>query len=213
MAIGLSSACQAITRTTEIQIPAIPPPASTGSLWQEQNGRAYLYEDLRAMRVGDIVTVKIVENHSGSKSADTSAERESSISNSVQGSTFGIPGWSGSPALAQELAVDASASNQFEGSGSTTRADSLTGTISAVVTEVLPNGDLRIEGRREVTVNSETQIMSLKGIVRRVDVDTRNTVLSTAIADARIEYSGLGVINDVQRPGWFVRILDWLYPF
>ena len=89
----------------------------------------------------------------------------------------------------------------------------MTGTISAIVTEVLPNGDLRIEGRREVSVNSEKQLMNIGGIVRRVDVDTKNTVLSSAIADARIEYSGLGVLDDVQRPGWFVRILDWVYPF
>ena len=85
--------------------------------------------------------------------------------------------------------------------------------MSAVVTEVLPNGDLRIAGRREVTVNSEKQVMVLSGIVRRVDVDTRNTVLSSAIADAKIEYSGLGVVDDVQRPGWLNRILNWIYPF
>ena len=97
--------------------------------------------------------------------------------------------------------------------GATSRADTLTGTISTVVTEVLPNGDLRIEGKREVTVNSETQLMSISGIVRRVDVDTKNTVLSSAIADAKIEYSGLGVVDDVQRPGWLVRVLDWVYPF
>jgi flagellar L-ring protein precursor FlgH len=89
----------------------------------------------------------------------------------------------------------------------------LTGTISCVVTEVLPNGDLRIEGRREVTVNSEKQLMTIAGIVRRVDVNTKNTVFSSAIADAKIEYSGLGVLGDVQRPGWLVRVLDWVSPF
>ena len=95
----------------------------------------------------------------------------------------------------------------------TSREGTLTGTISVIVTEVLPNGDLRIEGRREVTVNSEKQLMTIGGIVRRVDVDTKNTVLSSAIADAKIEYAGLGVLDDVQRAGWFVRILDWIYPF
>jgi flagellar L-ring protein precursor FlgH len=109
--------------------------------------------------------------------------------------------------------IDASAKNKFGGKGATSREDTLTGTISAIVTEVLPNGDLRMEGKREVTVNSETQLMTISGIVRRVDVDTKNTVLSSAIADAKIEYSGLGVVDDVQRPGWLVRILDWIYPF
>ncbi|MDH4302108.1 MAG: flagellar basal body L-ring protein FlgH [Nitrospira sp.] len=187
-----------------------------GSLWQEENGRAYLYEDLRAMRTGDILTVKIVENHKGSKSADTEAQRESTIKNSLVGSAMGyigIPGIRFSDETRRGMGIDASANSKFGGKGATSRAGTLTGTISAIVTEVLPNGDLRIEGRREVSVNSEKQLMSIGGIVRRVDVDTKNTVLSSAIADAKIEYSGLGVLDDVQRPGWFVRILDWVYPF
>lgn len=200
----------------KLEVPPLPPPRSTGSLWQEENGRAYLYEDLRAMRVGDILTVKIVENHKGSKSADTSAERDSSITNSLTGSGIGylgIPGLRLGAEATRGLGIDASASNKFGGKGATNRTDTLTGTLSVIVTEVLPNGDLRIEGRREVTVNSEKQQMKISGLVRRVDVDTKNTVLSTAIADAKIEYSGLGVVDDVQRPGWFVRILDWIYPF
>jgi flagellar L-ring protein precursor FlgH len=197
----------------QLQVPPLPPPKTTGSLWQEENGRAYLYEDLRAMRVGDLITVKIVEKHKGSKSADTKAERESSIDNSLDGINIGLPGLSLKKVIGQDLSISASAKNKFDGKGATNREDTLTGTMSAIVTEVLPNGDLRIEGRREVTVNSEKQVMKLSGIVRRVDVDTKNTVLSTAIADARIEYSGLGVVDEVQRPGWFVRVLDWIYPF
>ncbi len=194
----------------------LPPPKTTGSLWQEENGRAYLYEDLRAMRVGDILTVKIVEKHKGSKSADTSAERESTIDNSLNGTGMGfigIPGVRLSSNARQSLGIDATAKNKFGGKGATSREDTLSGTLSATVVEVLPNGDLRITGNREVTVNSEKQLMTLSGTVRRVDVDTKNTVQSTAIADARIEYSGLGVVDDVQRPGWFTRILDWVYPF
>ncbi len=194
----------------------LPPPKTAGSLWQEENGRAYLYEDLRAMRVGDILTVKIVENHKGSKSADTSAERDSTIDHSLGGTGMGfigIPGVRLSSNTRQGFGIDASAKNKFGGKGATSRTDTLTGTLSAMVAEVLPNGDLRIEGHREVTVNSEKQLMTLSGIVRRVDVDTKNQVLSSAIADAKIEYSGLGVVDDVQRPGWFTRILDWVYPF
>ncbi len=202
--------------SSKIAVPPLPPPKTVGSLWQEENGRAYLYEDLRAMRIGDILTVKIVENHKGSKSADTEAQRESTIKNSLVGSAMGyigIPGIRFSDETRRGMGIDASANSKFGGKGATSRTGTLTGTISAIVTEVLPNGDLRIEGRREVSVNSEKQLMSIGGIVRRVDVDTKNTVLSSAIADARIEYSGLGVLDDVQRPGWFVRILDWIYPF
>lgn len=213
----LAAGCHSAPPAKEkLEVASLPPPRTVGSLWQEENGRAYLYEDLRAMRVGDIITIKIAEKHKGSKSADTSAERDSSITNSLTGSGvgyLGIPGVRLGAEATRGLGIDASAKNKFNGKGATNREDTLTGTISAIVTQVMPNGDLRIEGRREVTVNSERQIMVIGGIVRRVDVDTKNTVQSTAIADAKIEYSGLGVVDDVQRPGWLVRILDWIYPF
>lgn len=204
------------TVSSRITVPPLPPPKTIGSLWQEENGRAYLYEDLRAMRVGDVLTIKIVEKHKGSKSADTAAQRESTVENSLAGTGIGyigIPGLRLGDEARRGLGIDASAKNKFGGKGATSREGTLTGTISVIVTEVLPNGDLRIEGRREVTVNSEKQLMTIAGIVRRVDVDTKNTVLSSAIADAKIEYSGLGVLDDVQRPGWLVRVLDWIYPF
>ncbi|RPH79190.1 MAG: flagellar basal body L-ring protein FlgH [Nitrospiraceae bacterium] len=200
----------------KLSVPSLPAPKTLGSLWQEENGRAYLYEDMRAMRVGDILTIKIVEKHKGSKSADTSAERDSTIQNSLAGSAIGyigIPGIRLGGEARRGLGIDGSSTNKFEGKGTTNREGTLTGTISSIVTDVLPNGDLRIEGRREVTVNSEKQLMTIAGIVRRVDVDTKNTVLSSAIADAKIEYSGLGVLDDVQRPGWLVRVLDWISPF
>jgi flagellar L-ring protein precursor FlgH len=210
---GCSSSSPKVVST--LTVPSLPAPKTMGSLWQEENGRAYLYEDMRAMRVGDILTIKIIENHKGSKSADTSAERDSTINNSLTGSAIGyigIPGIRLGGEARRGLGIDASASNKFEGKGTTNREGTLTGTISSIVTEVLPNGDLRIEGRREVTVNSEKQLMTIAGIVRRVDVNTKNTVLSSAIADAKIEYSGLGVLGDIQRPGWLVRLLDWISP-
>lgn len=211
---GCSSSSPKVVST--LTVPSLPPPKTLGSLWQEENGRAYLYEDMRAMRVGDILTIKIVEDFKGSKSADTSVERDSTIQNSLTGSGkgyVGIPGFRLGAEATRGFGIDASASNKFGGKGATNRQGALTGTISVVVSEVLPNGDLRIEGRREVTVNSEKQLMTIAGIVRRVDVDTKNNVLSSAIADAKIAYSGLGVLDDVQRPGWLVRVLDWISPW
>lgn len=211
---GLVAGCAAAPPiSSRIVVPPLPPPKTVGSLWQEENGRAYLYEDLRAMRVGDILTIKIMEKQAGSKSADTEANRESSMENSLTGNTIGIPGMALNLFQANSLGIQTAAQHKFQGKGATSRADTLTGTMSAHVMEVMPNGDLRIEGRREVTVNSEKQTMLLSGVVRRVDVDTRNTVLSTAIADARIEYTGLGVVDEVQRPGWFQRVMNYLYPF
>ncbi len=196
---------------TESHILSEPRAESLGSLWDEDNGRAYMFEDRRAGRVGDIVVVQIVEQHRGSKKANTTANREANLNAGVSGGLFGINTWADK--FAQYFNVDAQTSNDFEGEGSTSREDTLTGTIAAQVVEVFPNGDLRIQGNREVTVNSETQTMTIKGIVRRIDLDTSNTVLSTAVADAVISYTGLGVVDDVQRPGWATRIFNWLTPF
>jgi len=194
----------------DLPLPMMTEPATPGSLWQAGNGRAFMFEDLRASRVGDIVIVNIVEQHKGSKSANTQADRESSYDGSLGGSLFGLNNLAS--VLVDGVEVNANTKNEFQGTGSTSREDSLTGTIAARVIEVLPNGDLRIQGRREVTVNSERQTMVLSGIVRPIDVDTSNTVLSTAIANAKITYSGLGVVDDLQRPGWLVRALNWIMP-
>ena len=196
---------------TESHVLPEPEAASLGSLWEPDNGRAFMFEDRRASRVGDIVIVQIEEQHSGSKTANTTADRSSSIGASASGGFFGIHD------LAQDFAnffdVDAETSNEFEGEGSTSREDRLTGTIAAQVVEVLSNGDLRIEGKRQVKVNSEKQTMTIKGIVRRIDLDTQNTVVSSAVANADISYTGLGVVDDVQTPGWAIRIFSWLTPF
>ena len=196
---------------TESHVLIEPETASLGSLWEPGNGRAFMFEDRRASRVGDIVIVQIVEQHSGSKTANTKADRSAKMTAGVSGGLFGIH------SLAQKFAdffsIDAGTSNEFEGEGSTSREDSLTGTIAAQVVEVLPNGDLRIQGKRQVKVNSERQTMTIKGIVRRIDLDTQNTVVSSAVADADISYTGLGVVDDVQTPGWAVRIFNWLTPF
>jgi flagellar L-ring protein precursor FlgH len=211
--VGGLQACASPPISSRLIVPPLPPPKTVGSLWQEENGRAFLYEDLRAMRVGDILTIKIMEKQQGSKSAETEANRNSSMDDSLTGNTIGIPSVVLNKFQANSAGITSSAEHKFQGKGATSRADTLTGTMSAHVTEVMPNGDLRIEGRREVTVNSEKQTMLLSGVVRRVDVDTRNTVMSTAIADARIEYTGLGVVDEVQRPGWFQRLMNYFYPF
>ncbi|MDR4486314.1 MAG: flagellar basal body L-ring protein FlgH [Nitrospirales bacterium] len=215
LGLGMLSGCAKTPKTVHIE--EDPPVmessrhASLGSLWEPDNGRAFMFEDRRASRVGDIVIVRIIEQHSGSKSANTKADRDSSISAGAGGGLFGLN--SLTQKFAQYFDLDATTSNAFEGKGSTSREDSLNGTIAAKVVEVFPNGDLRIRGKREVTVNSEKQTMIIRGIVRRIDLDTTNTVISTAVADAQIEYTGLGVVDEVQRPGWLVRLFNWLTPF
>jgi flagellar L-ring protein precursor FlgH len=180
---------------------------SEGSLWTADQSRTFFFQDTKASHVGDIVTVRIVENAKGSKDAQTKSGRSSTLGASTS-AFLGIP-----TSTTQKLQADATFSDDFDGSGSTRRSGALTADITAVVTAVFPNGNLAIEGKREVLINSEKELISLAGVIRPEDIGPRNTILSTYIADAKIEYTGRGVLNDKQRPGWLIRILDWIWPF
>jgi flagellar L-ring protein precursor FlgH len=109
--------------------------------------------------------------------------------------------------------LNASVSSKFNGSGSTTRKENLNATITARVIDVLANGNMLIEGRRNVLVNNEDQIIILTGTVRPRDVTPDNLVNSNLIADARIAYSGKGIISDRQQPGWLMGVIDKVWPF
>ncbi len=180
---------------------------NVGSLWNDAQSRSYFFQDAKASHVGDIVTVRVVENASGSKVAGTSTDRTSSLGASAA-SLFGVPG-----NTLSNLGASGSFSNSFEGDGSTSRSGSLTADVTAIVTAVYPNGNMMIEGEREVLINNEKEYLAVSGVIRPEDVQQGNTVISTVIADAKIEYSGSGVVSDKQRPGWLVRILDFIWPF
>jgi len=180
---------------------------SKGSLWNEKQSRSFFFRDAKASNVGDIVTVRVVENASGSKAAETSTSRTSNLTASAT-PFFGLPA-----NTLTNLGATGDFENSFEGDGTTTRSGSLTADVTAIVTVVYPNGNMMIEGEREVLINNEKEYLAVSGIVRPEDVLQGNTVFSTVIADAKIEYSGSGVVSDKQRPGWFVRILDFIWPF
>lgn len=187
------------------------PPQTAGSLWTESRGG--LFQDMKGRTVGDIVTVVIVENASASKEATTETDRTSSMSAGIT-NVFGLERRIGSlTGLDPSTLVDAEATNEFEGGGKTSRKENLVATLTTQVVEVLPNGNLRIAGNKTVTVNSETQIVKLTGIVRQSDVSPRNLVDSKNILNARIAYVGEGVISDKQQQGWLVRGLDQIWPF
>lgn len=189
--------------------PALP--AAANSLWRE-NGS--LFEDHKARRLNDLVTILVAESTSASGKADTSAKRDSSLDASV-GNFFNLPlNWSvNGGRYMLNPAVSGSMTDDFKGSGSTTRQGSLAGTITAKVVEVMPNGNLLLESRKELTVNNEKQIMVLRGMVRPDDILINNTISSAKVADAQVYYVGDGVIQDKQRPGWLVRLIDRIWPF
>jgi flagellar L-ring protein precursor FlgH len=109
--------------------------------------------------------------------------------------------------------IKANTKNNFDGSGETTRSGTITATIAAKVVEVLPNGNIAIEGKREIYVNHEKKEILLQGVVRPRDVGKDNTILSTQVADAKMIITGIGVIGEKQRPGWLARVLDGVWPF
>ena len=201
---------EVITPAFDQQIPAPQQNYSSGSLWQASS--TGLAEDLKARRLGDIITVVISEQASASKKASTGTSRSSSISAGIPKilglETTGIKNW----ADLSEL-LSASFGSKFDGSGSTSRQETLQATISAKVVDVIPNGNLLIEGRRNVRVNNEDQIIVLSGTVRGRDVSADNTISSALIADAKIAYSGKGIISDRQKPGWLLNALDKVWPF
>lgn len=180
---------------------------SDSSLWYPESSRTFFFQDTKASHIGDIITVQIVESATGTKSAQTKSGRSSSL-DATTGSIFGIP-----TNVTDRFHAGASFSGSFDGSGSTTRSGTLTATLTAVVTKVLPNGNLWIEGQRQVNINSEKEKITLSGVIRPEDIGPDNTVLSTQVADAKIHYTGLGVINDNQRPGVVMRLVSWLWPF
>ena len=189
-----------------------PQPQTPGSLWT--TGRGSLFVDNRATTVGDIVTVIIREQASASKEATTSTGRSTSASADIT-SLFGLE--SNIANLNSNIdpanLMSAGYSNDFQGSGSTTREEDLTATITTQVIEVLPNGNMRISGSKSVMVNHEKQLINLSGIIRQEDITPNNEIDSRYILDANIMYSGKGVIDEKQRPGWLLRLYDVISPF
>lgn len=221
MCILLLSGCASRSRNVEQEIERItqekpeiiaPQPQTAGSLWT--TGRGSLFVDNRASTVGDIVTVIIREQASASKEATTSTGRSTSASADIT-SLFGLE--SNIANLNSNIdpanLISAGYTNDFKGSGTTTREEDLTATITTQVIEVLPNGNMRISGSKSVMVNHEKQLINLSGIIRQQDITPNNEIDSRYILDANIMYSGKGVIDDKQRPGWFIRLYDVISPF
>ena len=215
---GCSWVNPTVTKTSSPPEAATMPQVSqttSGSLWNDNGEFARLYSDLRASRVGDIVTIRVTESASGAKTATTKTAKDSSIGNTFSGafsSLFDLPARA-LAFLSPSGSLKMTSADSYAGNGATTRNDQLTASMTAIVMEVYPNGNLKILGHREVVVNSERQTMEVTGIVRPIDVDSRNTVQSTAIADAKISYTGFGVVDDKQHPGWLGRVFNFISPF
>jgi flagellar L-ring protein precursor FlgH len=185
------------------QIPA------NGSLWSPQARFSDLAADLRARRVDDIVTILVAESAAATSTGTSKAARTSSAQASIT-ALGGVTKATG--ALANLLNLGSGTS--LDGEGTTSRQTTLTTTVSARVTHVLANGNLVVEGTKNVTINSENQVIVIRGVIRPIDLNTANTIQSAQVAQMEVQVNGKGVVGDVvRRPNILYRILLGLLPF
>ncbi len=199
---------------TTVIIPEAAKPAH-GSLWQP--GSKQFFKDSRAHTVGDIVTILVSESAEAESEANTETTRKQTAGSNI-GNTANLEGLLKArhiidPVATAKNLLDTDSDRSYTGEGKTDRKDSLTASIAAVVTQVLPNGYMMIQGKREVVVNYELQELQIQGIVRPEDISANNTIPSSKIAEARIFYAGRGIVNETQTPQYGVRFLDKVLPF
>jgi flagellar L-ring protein FlgH len=176
------------------------------SLWDDRQSR--LFTDPRAFEIGDVLTVLISINDRAKLKNDTSRNRTAKR-------TLGLGGSIDADGTKNEFKADGDihSDTDTQGTGATTRSESIDLSIAAVVTDVLPNGNLIIEGTQEVRVNAELRILTIAGIVRPIDIGAQNTIPYERIAEARVSYGGRGRLTEVQQPPYGQQFLDIVLPF
>jgi len=224
--VGCSSKRNMAKRDEPVTVPKeeilYSPPV--GSIWPGENAKNSLFTDNKARHVNDIITIVIDEYSSGINSADTATSKKTSTLAEVT-SFLGVEKYIGrrnkdltngdiaTGGLSPNMQIGGSSNNSLTGKGQTSRDGELNAKITARVVKIMDNGNLGIEGRRELTVNAEDQYIIISGVIRPEDITSENVISSQYIADARIVYSGNGVVNDKMRPGWMTRVVDWAWPF
>ena len=195
-----------------------PPPPQNGAIFQA-GYEISLYEDMRARRVGDILTIILNERTNASKKAATNTAKDSSVdvkNPTLFGRSFNFdlprPFTSALPDLSLDTSLNSA--NSFKGEGDSAQSNSLTGNITVTVSEVLPNGNLFVKGQKRLTINQGDEYVQFSGIVRTADINPDNSVVSTKVADANIAYIGEGMVADVNSQGWLARFFNgkW-WPF
>lgn len=185
-------------------------PSTTGSLFVQASPMVDLYSDFKPRRMGDLVFVDVVEESAASVASNAKRARDSGTLGGLVTAAGALP-LPGAGIAAG--VIGALGSRKYEGKGATERRSNVRARIVARVVEVLPNGDLRIEARKLVRVNKETETLLLSGIVRQRDVAADNTVPTTAIGDLRVELNGKGVASADNAPGWLFRLFEKIAPF
>jgi flagellar L-ring protein FlgH len=185
---------------------------STGSIYSE--AQAGYLEDTRALRVGDVVHIVIDEEADAQGGATTNLTKTSSREANVDALLGLVPAIQKAyPNIDPKALMSMASSYDFSGEGKTQRAGKLTGSVAVRVKQTMPNGDLFVEGTKVVMINHEEYHLYVSGVVRTADIEGDNSIISSLIADARVEFTGRGDINDQVERGWLNKIIDFINPF
>lgn len=210
---GLAAGCaqlphKSVVKDEALAMPDLPPAPANGTIYRGSYGFQPLFEDRRPRMVGDILTVRLEEEVSAGKSSDANARRKGSF-----GLMGLITGADDKPQKSTSISADAEGDNTFAGEGEANANNFIDGTITVVVRQVMPNGNLRVLGEKQIAINQGTEFIRFSGVVNPRTINDQNTVLSTQVADARFEYVGEGYINEAQHMGWLQRFFLNVSPF
>ncbi|MBE0489169.1 MAG: flagellar basal body L-ring protein FlgH [Halomonas sp.] len=216
VALLVLSGCAQVPRASvvgeqeQININPPPPPMANGSIYQPHRGSRPLFEDRRPRMVGDILTIVLDEQVSASKNAQSNMTRSGSAGLDL----------SALPDVLERLAEQGidlsgglSGNSDFNGGGGSQASNSMTGTITVSVLEVMHNGNLRVRGEKQIGINQGVEFIRFSGVINPRTISGQNTVPSSAVADARIEYVGNGYISEAQHMGWLQRFFLNISPF
>lgn len=187
--------------------------AAAASLWNNGVGERSMFADRKAARTGDILTVVVAESANATNSQSKKSTRESSLEDTVNRFLFTAAASALGTHNGQLPATDIQGKANYAGGGEVMNNQSLTSRAAVLVTDVMPNGNLVIEGVRVVTFSGETQYVVLHGLVRPDDISSANTIFSSNIADARVEFIAEGNLTDAQKRGWLSKLYEKLRPF
>ncbi|MDR1026265.1 MAG: flagellar basal body L-ring protein FlgH [Lactobacillus sp.] len=188
--------------------------AGANSLWKK--GSTGFFKDQRAANIGDIITVKVSAKDAAKIENETEAKRDNNTESLSIAKLFGYEEYSKDylpDGVDSKALVDINSNREISADGKIDRKETISVTMAAVVTQVLPNGNLVIVGTQEIRVNTELRQLSVKGIIRRADISSDNSIESSKIAELRVSYGGRGVISDIQQPRYGSQILDIILPF
>lgn len=220
-AVILFSGCETLSQVPNVDVAKAPekidypqqaqmatPVAATGSLFAASTYRPG-FEDQRARLVGDSLTIRIEESLTASQKSDTNVSRESTLGLGVNS----LPLLPATSPLVAKLQADATTKNSLKGSGDTAIDNGFTGSVTAIVTEVLPNGHLNVVGEKQIGVNQNVEVLKFSGTVNPRNIRPDNSIASTQIANVRVLSRGRGAQNDAQTFGWLSRFFLTLLPF